>query len=80
MESSGLFGFFFGNIPLTSADESVKLGTIYNIENTVMKTSTYLFGSPRELPVGARQRESWCGIPFGVASRNDYLLSVGEDG
>jgi len=43
-----------------------------------MKTSTHRFRSPRELPVGARQWEPWCGIPFGVASLK--IAKVGEDG
>ena len=69
----------FGNTPLTLTRESGRLSTI-QIENTLMKISTHLSGSPRELPVGARQRGLWCGIPFGVASRKERRLTVGEDG
>ena len=71
--------YILDNFPgvLTSGFGGVILSkTEKKITNTMMKTSTYPQGSPRELPVGARQREPGCGIPFGVAS----LKSVGEDG
>jgi hypothetical protein len=38
--------------------------------NTVMKPSTHVSATLRELPVGARQRERRDGIPFGVALLN----------
>ena len=38
-----------------------------DIDNAMMKTSTYPLGFVRELPVGARQWRLGYGIPFGAA-------------
>ena len=62
---------------MTSLVESDKLGPLVNTKHGDENQYTPL-RFLRELPVGARQRRLRCGIPFGVALLNPWV--VGGDG